>query len=313
MTRSTKRAQPTTDDCTIPPALPPYALANLLVKRDQDAEQRIRDYVEWQAKGENVEHAERVATEFVLGPRLDAWDVHTDKGRWWVITSPTNLYSQDLFPSLDYTLSVHVGVTACVMSKPDPGVTELEQDLVASAWRRWEQAAEVLDEAEEAEDFQAVGMRCRECLIALAKEVATPDMVPVGETAPKRGSFTQWAELIATHFAHGESARKVRAYLKAISQSGWELVSWLTHASGATREDAILAVEVTQHVLATYNTALLRYAYGIPDRCGRCGSYKIGLWAPDPDSEPRPRCQRCGAVYDKSDEDGDETVVTPTD
>ena len=32
-------------------------------------------------------------------------------------------------------------------------------------WRRWEQAAETLEMAEEAEDFQAVGVKCRECLI----------------------------------------------------------------------------------------------------------------------------------------------------
>jgi hypothetical protein len=35
------------------------------------------------------------------------------------------------------------------------------------ASRRWEQATETLDMAEEAEDFQGVGMKCRECLIQL--------------------------------------------------------------------------------------------------------------------------------------------------
>ena len=99
--------------------MPEGALPNLLLTRDQEAERRIRDYVEWQAKDEKVSHAERVSTEFVLGRRLDAWDVRTDKGRWWVITSPTNLYSHELFPSLDYTLSFHVGVTTRMMSQPE--------------------------------------------------------------------------------------------------------------------------------------------------------------------------------------------------
>ena len=36
--------------------------------------------------------------------------MRTTKGRWWVITNPTNLYSQELFPSLDYAISFHVGV-----------------------------------------------------------------------------------------------------------------------------------------------------------------------------------------------------------
>src|SRR5688500_3711989 len=122
MTRPKTPVKPTPDECTIPPAIPASALPVLLCKRDQQAEREIRRYVEWQTRDERVEHAERVATEFVLGRRLDAWDVYTDKRRWWVITSPTNLYSQELFPSLDYTISFHVGVTARVLSEPDPGV-----------------------------------------------------------------------------------------------------------------------------------------------------------------------------------------------
>lgn len=236
----------------------------------------------------------------MLGRRLEAWDVYTNKNRWWVITSPTNLYSQALFQSLDYTISFHVGLIARMMSEPDPGVSELEQALMASAWRRWEQACEVLNNAEEAEDFQSVGMRCRECLIAMVKDVAKPDMVASGQTAPKRSDFANWAVLIAEHIAQGGSAERVRGYLKAISQSGWQLVSWLTHASGATRADAILAIEVTQHLLATFSTGLFRHNYSVPDRCGRCGSYKIGLWAPDDFTEPTLRCQACGQLCDGS-------------
>jgi hypothetical protein len=270
-----------------------------MFKRDQQAEAGIRKYVESQTSDEKVEHAERVATEFVLGRRLDAWDVYTDKNRWWVITSPTNLYSQQLFPSLDYTISFHVGVTARVMSEPDSGVPPMEQALMASAWRRWEQAAEALDEAEEAEDFQSVGMRCRECLIAMVKEVAMPEMVPSRETPPQRSNVIAWCELIANHIARGESAQHVRGYLKAISRSGWQMVNWLTHTSGATHADAVFALESTQHILGIFGTALFRHDRGIPDRCQSCGSYRIGLWTPDPMDhgiEPIARCQACGAV-----------------
>lgn len=289
---------PTASECTIPPALAPSSLPNLILNRDHHAERAIRDFVEWQANDETVEHAEKVTTEFVLGRRLDAWDVHTDKGRWWVITSPTNLYSQELFPSLDYTLSFHVGVTARMMSEPDPGVPMLEKALMASAWRRWEQAEEALESAEEAEDFQSVGMRCRESLVAMVREVTNPEMVPLGATAPQRSNFIAWCELIANHVAHGSSAENVRGYLKSTSRSAWQLVSWLTHATGATYADAIFSLEVTQHVLSVFGTALFRHSRGIPDRCLTCGSYKIGLWSPDPESESITRCQACGTVYE---------------
>jgi len=286
------------EDCTIPPKIPMSVLPNLMSKRDQQAEGQIRDYVEWQAAGEIVAYAERITMEFVLGRKIEAWDVYTDKARWWVITSPTNLYSQELFPSLDYAISFHIGVTARVMSEPASGVHELEQALMTSAWRKWEQTAEVLDEADEAEDFQAVGMRCRECFVAMVKEVAKPEMVPVGLAPPQRSNFIDWSELIANYIARGDSAQHVRGYLKAISKSGWQLVSWLTHASGATRADAMLSVEVTQHVLATFGTALFRHNRGIPDRCQQCGSYKMGLWAPDHETESIAKCQMCGATYE---------------
>lgn len=255
--------------------------------------------MEWQARDEKVIHAERVGTEFVLGRKLEAWDVITDKGRWWVITSPTNLYSQDLFPSLDYTISFHVGLMARVMSEHEPGVEPLEQALLAAAWRRWEQAAEALDEAEEAEDFQAVGMRCRECFVAMVKEIANPELVPAGQDVPKRSDPVSWCELIADDVASGASAEHVRRYLKSISKSGWQLVNWLTHASGATRADGVLAVELTQHVMAAFGTAVYRKKSGVPERCGKCGSYRIGVWSSSDEVDDFDlvlRCQACGAT-----------------
>src|SRR5258708_3020689 len=210
---------------------------------------------------------------------MDAWDVYTDKARWWVITSPTNLYRQDLFPSLDYTISFHVGVMARVASQRKPSVAGMEQALMSRAWRRWEQAAVALDEADEAEEFQAVGMRCRESLVAMVRAVARPEMVPAGQAAPKSADVVHWCELIANHLAHGPSAEKVRKYLKATSEAAWQVVSWLTHAENAVRADAEFAISVTEHVLAICGAALIRQQYGIPDRCPSCGSYKIGLRA----------------------------------
>lgn len=282
------------DTCTIPPAVPVEVLAELMLPRDDDEVREIADYVEWQAKGETVTHAEKVSTEHVMGRQHACWDVRTDKERYWVITSPTNLYTHTLFPSLDYTLSFHIGVTARMMSKHTPGVDVLEQMTMPNAWRRWEQAGEVLEEAEEAEDFQTVGMRCRECLVIMVRTLSRPEMVPAGTEAPKHADATHWCELIANHVARGGSAEEVRGYLKATSKAAWKLVNGLTHDQNATRADAMLAHEATQHVLAIFGTAMFRYRQGIPDRCGGCGSYRIALWAEEPGVAMRPRCRACG-------------------
>lgn len=108
-------------------------------------------------------------TEHILGHDHDCWDVHTNKDRYWVITGPTNLYSQHYFPSLDFTLSFHIGVSARIMSLQRGAPSRAHKSRFTPVWRRWEQAAESYDEAEEAEDFQAVGMRCRETLIQFVR------------------------------------------------------------------------------------------------------------------------------------------------
>lgn len=284
-------------DCTIPPELPHDALPGLMFKRDDAETAEIASYVEWQARGEEtVTHAEKITTESAAGQKYDAWDVHTDKARWWVITPPTNLYSQKLMPSLDYAISFHIGLMARVMSRRTAGVPMAERALLRAAWRRWEQAAQALDEADEAEEFQAVGARCRESLIAMIKSLTRPEMVPAGQEAPKRADVKNWCDLIANHVARGESASEIRGYLKAISASGWQLVGWLVHSGTATRADGEIAITVTQHILATFGTAVFRQVRGIPDRCPDCGSYKIGLRRPPAtaaDAEALPACQVC--------------------
>jgi len=290
-----KRTRPVEGECIIPPKIPDTALSGLILNRDLDAETAVRRYVEREGK-EEVTHAERIMTEHALGQKYEGWDVRTTKGRWWVITPPINLYSQELFPSLDYTISFHVGLMARVMSRTRSGVEPMEEALLSAAWRKWQQADEALDEAEEAEDFQSVGMRCRESLIAMVKTLAKPEMVPTGDVEPKRADVPGWSERIANHIAHGSSAEYVRRYMKAGARSCWDLATWLTHASEATKADAVMALQATQHTLATFGTAVFRHAHGIPDHCPSCGSYQIGLHGkPDSDgSDAVAACRACG-------------------
>lgn len=60
----------------------------------------------------------RVGQERVLGRTHLMYDVHTLKGRGWVMTEPTNLYDEESFPALDYTHSFHLGLRARIATKP---------------------------------------------------------------------------------------------------------------------------------------------------------------------------------------------------
>jgi hypothetical protein len=62
----------------------------------------IEEYVRSQSGDSfQIEHVEKLTSEYVLGRQYDVWDAHTNEGRWWVITNPVNLYSQEQIKSMD--------------------------------------------------------------------------------------------------------------------------------------------------------------------------------------------------------------------
>lgn len=282
-------------DHTIPPIPIKHILSSFALYNPTSI-RAIKDYVESQTHDEKVQHAEKVKTEHLFDSDHDCWDVHTDRDRYWVITSPTNLYSQRYFPSLDFTLSFHIGVTARIIALQRGAPNETQKSRLSPVWRRWEEAAASYDTAEEAEDFQAVGMKCRECLIQLIRSISRAEMVPNGEAEPKRSDVMAWSELIANSIASGNSNDNIRTYLKVIAKVTWQLDNWLTHTNGATRSDATFALDATHNTVAAFGTVLIRYESGSPERCPKCGSYAIGVGY-NADLVPRPyvsECEKCG-------------------
>lgn len=297
--RKVRAGTKTVGECTIPPALPKGELHKLLFKHSENEALEIKQYVEWQAHGEErVLHVEMVASERIFGRQHDVWDVHTDKERWWVVTGPTNLYSQTLMPSLDYTLSFHIGLMARVAARREPEGSEAEQEFLLVTNRKMVQASEAFDQADEAEEFQAVGMRCRECLLAMVRELTSGTDIAEGQNLPKVADFPAWNERIANAVSPGSSAEHARGYLKSTGDRAWRLVNWLTHAANATRSDADLALSVTSHVINNYALSVLRRKIEAPERCSRCMSYRISVdWRPDLGLTGLyvPRCEACGA------------------
>jgi len=139
VTQKPKARRSVEGECTIPQPVPSTALGRLKVRQDAEHEQRhVREYIECEAPDEKVVHLEKVASERVFDRKHDVWDVHTDRARWWVITAPTNLYSQNDFPSLDYILSFHVGLMARVAARTqkDARADSAERERLLTPWRR---------------------------------------------------------------------------------------------------------------------------------------------------------------------------------
>lgn len=299
------------DECIIPTELPKTELRNLVLEQSEGEVEEIVDYVEWQCnkkreteleevgrtelEDEQVQHAEKIKTERVIGTDYSVWDVHTNLNRWWVITNPTNLYSQVLMPSLDYTLSFHIGLMARVQARREIAGGEELHDFLSTTQRKIYQAQLAFDEADEIEDFQAIGLQCREAMTSFTREVVTAGLFDDIEDPPKLGDFIAWADHVIGARAAGGSAKYVRGYLKTICQKGWQLANWLTHAKSAVRADAALCLSATEHVIHELITLALQSKAKTPEQCGRCGSFKIKVtWRPD-EAESVATCEVCGA------------------
>ncbi|ESZ23494.1 hypothetical protein [Mesorhizobium sp. L2C084A000] len=298
-TRKRKKPKTTTesDDCVVHDhPVPPEEIRRYSPVRDADAEQDIANYVAGQAQDEAVKHVERVKKEYVLGEAYEIWDVTTDKNRWWVITNLTNLYSQRYFPSLDYTLSFHIGLMTRLRSRegrPDPDHPNPFDEVL----RRQEQAFSRLESAVEAEDLQAVGMQLRECLLALITAVKRRvDLTGVAEQ-PQAANFKAWSEVLVGLLCPGGSNKELRSYLKAMADDTWTLVNWLTHHTNATEMAASIAVHATDTLVGHFVQVAMRVGAGAISQCPQCSSRNIRSHFDiriEPDGDYYSTCGSCG-------------------
>src|SRR6266545_4717528 len=220
--------------------VPASELPRYRVNRDFHLEQDIASYVESQAPDEIIQNVEKVKQEVVLGDIYEMWDVITDKNRWWVITNLTNLYSQKHFPSLDYTLSFHIGLMMRLRSRPDSATVE-EQTPFDEVFRRQEQAKHSLDNAVKPED----------------------------------SNFIEWSDILINQLCPGKSNQELRHYLKNTTSPTWQLVNWLTHYRNANEATATIAVYACDTVVGHFIQILEREKIDQTKQCPVCKSRRI--------------------------------------
>lgn len=264
-----------TDDCVVHNhPVPPDELARYSVDRDPYSEADIASYVEGQIRDEEVQHVERIKTEIVLGDTYEMWDVTTDSNRWWVITNLTNLYSQKYFPSLDYTLSFHIGLMMRLRSRSD-NVDAREPSPFDDVIRREEQASHRHYSAVEAEDYQTVGMLLREALISLISALRRRTEIPEEIERPQDANFIGWSDILMNQLCPGSSNKNLRQHLKSIAKESWQLVNWLTHSRNANKTASSIAIHSCQTVIGHFIQILERSRLDQNEECPVCKSRNI--------------------------------------
>jgi hypothetical protein len=254
--------------------VPPEEVGRYSVERDLAAERDIANYVHGQARDEVVQHVERVKTEYVMGDPYEIWDVTTDVNRWWVISNLTNLYLQKHFPSLDYTLSFHVGLMMRLRSRPE-GADSSDPDPFDEVFRRQEQAQRRHERAIEAEDYQTVGMQLRECLISLIGVIRRRVEFAPDAEKPKHADFIGWATVFVNRLCPGERNKELRRYMKGNSERTWQLVNWLTHDRNANRTASTISIQACNTIVGHYVQLIMRDRDDQSEKCPLCSSRNI--------------------------------------
>jgi hypothetical protein len=195
-----------------------------LAKIPELEELQIRDYVSSQRfpgklKDDQVEIVQKVDRRRVGSITYDLYDVWMSSGqRWWVITNHTNLYAQEDFRNIDQVFTYHLGLMQITNEQFKTEPDELQAEYVSKSWRQFMRAVDAMAEAEEAEDYQAVGMRCREAILTLAREHQDAEWVRVPDDRPKAGDV-DWLRIYADSLTTG----RPRDYMRALADKPWHL------------------------------------------------------------------------------------------
>jgi hypothetical protein len=264
----------------------------------------IIDYMNWQAPDLTVEFLQKVYVENVLSHQHAVWDVHTNIDRWWVITNPTNLYSQEQFPNMDLAVTFHVGLCLRIPRADKTKLSDLSIEPLAACFRHISEASDALSDAQEVSDFQAIGVRCREALLAFtgAAQVVIP-WTGDASAKPKQADFKAWADQICSATLSGQAHEHRRHLLKTLLDEAWRFSNWLTHAKTSAWHDAEAATTTVEHALGLATSLVLRHVRGVPHACPACGSTRLspqrGVNDRVLDIEwERPLCEKCGWAGD---------------
>jgi hypothetical protein len=203
---------------------------------------------------------------------------------------------------MDLAVTFHVGLCLRVPRSQKRKLSELPIEPLAECYRYMSEASDALSHAQEVADYQAIGVRCREALLAFTN--AAQILMPWSSTeapVPKQADFKAWIDHICTVCMSGQSHEHRRHLFKTLFESALKFCNWLTHAKSSRWHDAEAATSTVEHAISLGSSAVIRHMRGVPDVCPACGSHRLspqrGFDPEAPELEwERPTCDKCDWV-----------------
>ncbi len=250
----------------------------------------VSKYVEEQFEGKcRVLSAKIESTFNDLGFEVRVWNVKTDiEGSWWVVEGngiPMNLYPQEAYYfSTDEVYSFHIGLMERMLnksyeykSKDFVRAMTLNNELAPNLFRKLKNIATLINSAKEVEDFQSIGVQCREVLIELANNIYIAEMAGE-EEQPQKSNFKKKAELFVNFYLSGSENSDYRSYIKKITETVWDYTNKITHSQNATIYEVSSCVSLTVSLICTYEN-IRQKVFAPLDQyiCKYCKSKKLNI------------------------------------
>jgi len=276
--------------------------------------EEVSEYIEWQSQYKcKVLSAKPEHCFEDLRVPVHVWNVKTDTdGAWWVVegqTVPMNLYPQEAYYfSADEVYSFHMGLMQRMESRgkeyiPGDYVEAVAQNsnIAPLLFRKLKSIAMLIDTAVEIEDFQAIGVQCREILIQLGNYVYEPHMAGE-EDQPQASNFKRKGELCIQFYCPGQPNKDYRGIIKKLTEAVWDLSCKITHSTSSTTYDVSSCVLLCISLVSTYINVIQKSEDFISTKaCSSCSSKKLKIIDIQHTEEQiiesiQLECEECGAV-----------------
>ena len=275
----------------------------------------IKNYVEWQSQGKCIVLSAKPEQTFNdIGVEVCVWNVKTDTdGDWWVVEGdniPMNLYPQSAYYfGSDEVYSFHMGLMQRMSISQDDYVPEdfvngltLGAEIAPQLFRKLKNVSALIDTAKEVEDFQAIGVQCREILVELGNHIYQPVMVENEEEQPQASNFKRKSELFVRYYLKGPDNTDYRSIIKKLTEATWDYANKITHSRSATFYEASTCVTLCISLVGLYENIIQKVSDPIAQySCSSCKSKKLSIIGNESDdtgavSKLYLRCEECGAT-----------------
>lgn len=223
-----------------------------------------------------------------LSVDVNVWNVKTSKGAYWVVegeTAPMNLYTQDAhYFSADEAYSFHMGITQRLSKRHQDNFKHIIDEIplniarLKSINRKLKMASEKLSIDLEPEEFQAIGLICRESLVELSKELCKRNKELIESKGFKTSDFKNVSNEFIDLYISGSNNAELRNHSRKLVDIAWSYNSSIVHSPNKTYPDVKIALLFTSSVVSLIENLFLKYiGFDNEPVCPKCGSKKIEI------------------------------------